>query len=195
MKIKIKDIASIRSGYHFDRKIIPDPEGSYRIIQMRDIDSRNMLDVSNLIRISTGRDVDRYLARKGDVLFVSRGSNNFAVVIDYDLKDAIPVSYFFIVRLKTDAVQPAYLAWYINQPGAQGYLGRNLKGSYIPMIGKEDFQQLPIEVPPLSLQKTIVELDFLKKREKELLCRLAEKKAQLIDLMCMKSIRGDGFTQ
>jgi len=190
MKKRIKDIATVQIGYHFTRKIIPDPEGSFQVIQMKDIDDRNQLDITGIIRIGPDKDVSRYLIKKGDVLFVSRGSNNCAVTIDKDLNNTIPVSSFYIVRLKSDALLSAYLAWYINQLTAQRYLEKNLKGSYISMIGKDDFQNLLIEIPPRSLQEAVIELDALQKREKLLLHKIAYKREHLIQAISMKAIKG-----
>jgi restriction endonuclease S subunit len=189
MKKRVKDIAEIQIGYHFDKKIVTDPNGSYRIIQMRDIDGRSMLDASNLVRVSLDRNVDRYLVQKGDVLFVSRGSNNVAAVVDLDLEMTLPVSYFFLARLKTDEVLPAFVVWYINQSSSQSVLKKDLKGSYIPMISKDDFQNFTIEIPPLSIQQAIIELDALKRRELELLRTLAEKKEHFVNSICMKAVR------
>lgn len=189
MKKRIKDIATVQIGYHFTRKIIPDPEGSIQVIQMKDIDDRNKLDITGIIRIGPDKDVSRYLVKKGDVLFISRGSNNIAVTIDKNLNNTMPVSSFFIVRLKADALLPAYLTWYINQPTAQRYLEKNLKGSYIPMIGKDDFQNLLIEIPSRSLQETLIELDALQKREKALLYKLADKREHLVQAISMKAIK------
>lgn len=189
MKKRIKDIATVQTGYHFTRKIIPDPDGNCRVIQMKDIGDRNQLDITNLIRIGPDKDISRYLIEKGDVLFVSRGSSNIAVTIDKDLYDTIPVSSFFIMRLKTDTILPAYLAWYINQPTAQRYLETNSKGSNTFMIGKEDFQNLFIEIPPRSLQEAVIELDALQKREKALLHELADKRELLIQTISIKTIK------
>ena len=108
-----------------------------------------------------------------------------------DLDKTVPVSYFFLVRLKMDEVLPAFVVWYINQPSSQSVLKKDLKGSYIPMISKNDFQNFVIEIPPLSLQQEIIELDVLKRREKELLHNIAEKKEHLVNLICMKAIKED----
>jgi restriction endonuclease S subunit len=193
MKKRVKDIAETQIGYHFDKKIVPDQNGNYRIIQMRDIDGRSMLDTSSLVRVSLDRNVDRYLVQKGDVLFVSRGSNNAAAVVDMDLDKTVPVSYFFLVRLKTDEVLPAFVVWYINQPSSQAVLKKDLKGSYIPMISKDDFQNFTIEIPPLSIQQAIVELDALKRRENELLHIIAERKEYLVNSICMKAVREENL--
>ena len=107
MEKTIRDIAEIQIGYHFDKKIVPDPNGAHRIIQMRDIDGRGMLNGASLIHVNLDRNLERYLVKKGDVLFVSRGSNNVAAIVDRDLDKTVPVSYFFLVRLRTEEVLPA----------------------------------------------------------------------------------------
>jgi hypothetical protein len=91
--------------------------------------------------------------------------------------------------LKTDEVLPAFVVWYINQSSSQSVLKKDLKGSYIPMISKDDFQNFTIEIPPLSIQQAIIELDALKRRELELLRTLAEKKEHFVNSICMKAVR------
>jgi len=189
MRKALRDIAEIHIGYHFNKKIVPDAKGNYSIIQMRDIDNRNMLDASSLVKVNIDRKVERYLIRKGDILFISRGSNNVAVVVDLDLDTTVPVSYFFKLRLKTGEVLPAFVVWYINQPSSQSVLKKDLKGSYIPMISKDDFRNFTIEIPPFSLQQKILELDTLKRREAELTHKVSERKECLVNSICMRAIQ------
>lgn len=106
-----------------------------------------------------------------------------------DLDMTIPVSYFFLVRLRTPEVLPAYVVWFINQPSSQAVLKKGLKGSNIPMISKDDFQNFTIEIPALSLQQVIIELDSLKRRENNLLLKIAEKKECLVNSICIKAVQ------
>jgi restriction endonuclease S subunit len=187
MKIQIKNIVEIQHGYQLAGSLKPDPNGSHAIIQIKDI-RQNPGDYSQLDRINPERNPELYQVSKGDVLFLSRGHKLFAAAIDQDLKNTIVSGYFFILRLKTDNVLPEYLAWYINQNQFQSDMSTYVKGSHMPLISKSDFQELEINIPPIEMQKKIVELARLTEKEKYLVESIQKKRQQLINTILLKAI-------
>lgn len=187
MKKKITEIADIQLGYQFRKKIEPAADGTNRVIQIRDFDN-HILKSENLSRVHIDKSVEQYLIRKGDVLFLSRGHNNWAVPIVDDLAATVAVSHFFVIRLKQHNVLPEYLAWYINQTPAQEYLYNIARrGTHMPLIPLSAFKGLAIEIPDITTQKKIVELSNLMGKEKKLLTELQEKRALLINAVCLKA--------
>jgi len=187
-KATIKDIVDIQIGYQFRGKIEPSAEGVYSVIQIRDINEQKELVSSNVTKVELDRDVDQYKVKKGDVLFLSKGNHNYALTVIEDLENTIAASYFFILSIKSSQVLPEYLAWYINQAPAQHYLYKLARrGSHMPMIPKSAFLDMPVETPPIEIQKTIVELSKLEKREQKLLSEIAEKRKLLITAAALKA--------
>ena len=190
MKLKIKDIADIQIGYQFRKKIEPVTDGTHALVQMRDFNDHNNLNYSELSRVKLAELPDKYLVNQNDVLFLSRGHSNFAFPITDPLESTIAASYFFILKVRSDKVLPEYLAWYINQSPAQGYL-HNIarRGTHMPLIPKSIFENLKVYVPDIETQKNIIELNGLLNREKELLERLLEKRSLLIRSLSIKAAK------
>jgi len=190
MKKKIKEIADIQIGYQFRGKIEADPNGTYKVIQIRDIDEFQNLGATDLYKINLKYDAERYLVNKGDILFLARGHRNYAIPIKDTLENTIAASYFFILRLRNENILPEYLAWFIKQAPAQAYL-HNIarRGTHMPMVPKSAFENMPIDIPDLETQETIITVDNLLEKERSLLSQLQEKRTQFIKAVCLKAIK------
>lgn len=190
MKIKIKDIADIQIGYQFRGKIEVDPNGTHRVIQIRDFDEFQNLLVGGLYKVTPKYDAARYLVNKGDVLFLARGHRNFAIPLKNSLENTIVASYFFILRLKNENILPEYLAWYIKQFSVQAYL-HNIarRGTHMPLVPKSAFEDMPIDIPDIATQRTIIELDNLLEKERSLLYKLQDKRTLFVHAICLKAAK------
>jgi restriction endonuclease S subunit len=189
MKSRIKDIADIQIGYQSRGQIEPDPKGIYRIIQIRDFNKTRQLNTESLYSFKPDRDPDRYLVNKGDILFLSRGQRNFAWANPHDLKNTVAANYFFILKPKTNGVLSEYIAWYLNQPLSQLVLRSQIRGSHIPIITKSDFEIIQIEIPPLNIQESVIKLEDLLSREKDISVKIIERRKNLIRGICMRKIK------
>jgi hypothetical protein len=121
------------------------------------------------------------------VLFLSRGHRLFATAITEPLQATVVTGYFYILRLKTDRVQPGYLAWYINQPPFQTVLRTFMKGTQQPLVSRKDIEDLEVEIPSLSVQEAIVALDDLRVVDRQLSAVLLEKRSLLIQTISMQA--------
>lgn len=181
---KIGEIADVQTGYHLREGIERNPDYRYRIVQMKDFDPTGNLTPSSMTPIKIEGDLRKYLLRRGDVIFLSRGQRNFAFHIDNSLQNVIASGIFYVIRIRDKATLPEYLAWYINKPMTQALLKGIAQGSQISMIPKASFERFSIEIPPTKIQKGIVELDRLARREHEILRDLSEKRHELIQAIC-----------
>jgi len=187
----IKQLAQVQIGYQSRGRVEPDPQGRYQIIQIKDLDDQYHLRTEGLYRIKPeGSNVERYQVNQGDVLFLSRGSRNFATLVDVHLQDTIAAGYFFILKPNTATVLPQYLAWYINSSPAQQFIQSVARrGTYMPVVPKSALEELPVDVPSLRTQETIVELDRLTGKERTLLQELEERRAELISTYCLQAAK------
>lgn len=188
--VPLSEIASVRSGFQFRGPIVPDPSGKVRLIQIDDAADGRPLRGDHLTTVRLDRDPAPYLVAAGDVLFLSRGHRSFARAIVEPLRDTITYSYFFIARPKSDAVLPAYLAWYINQPPAQEFLRQARTGTHMPLVPMAAFVRLSIMVPPLDVQRGIVAVAELAGRERWLLDELHQAREKMIQQVCLRAASG-----
>lgn len=180
-RYKLKDIANINSGYSFRTKIQNNPKGNTYVIQMRNIsdDQTGIIDEPHKVDIEKIN--KKHILHKGDILFMAKGANNFAIYYNEQYKPAIAASAFFVLRTNVDFTLPSYLCWYINSPKAQAFIESNRAGSYIPNVNKAALDNLDIIVPPIKIQNTIADLYRLSKKEETILDKIKDKRTVLIN--------------
>jgi restriction endonuclease S subunit len=183
-----KLLTDLFSGYSFREKVENEPDGDILVIQMKDIRNYTVIDAASMTRVKSDDINPKYHLESGDILFICKGSNNFALVYDLQVPKAIAASAFFVLRADITKVDATYLAWYINQTPVQRYLHDNMAGSYIPNINKATVEGIQIEVPSLEFQKKIVEVERLRKQESYLMTEIIKKRKEMIshDLLNIK---------
>lgn len=183
------DVAEVRLGFQARGALQFDPKGEWCLVQIKDIEGRRQLRIDNLSRLQLdGSAAGRYRVSEGDVLFLSRGRHNFAIAIADAPSKTMAAGYFFIVRPQPTLVLPEYLAWYINQPPAQEFLhSKARRGSHMPIVTKAAFEELPVVLPPLATQRTIVKLNALAQQEQHLLAEIQCHRATLLQSLCLQS--------
>jgi hypothetical protein len=188
VKIAISEVAEIRTGYQVREGLQATSNGTHLVVQAKDIDDKNdhLLITENLDRLTPSRDASPYLIRNGDVLFLSRGRRQFATLVEglLDVLPTVALYYFFILRPKAGLVDPAYLAWVINETDAQEYLARVSSGTTMPFVTKRSFSSLEVEIPTIERQISIGKLHGLARRERMLLRRLEQQRSSLVQSVC-----------
>jgi len=189
--VKLANLATIDSGYHFRGRIEHDPNGLIAVIQTKDFDDDLKLNVEGVARVVLeGGPPPSSVVGAVDVLFLSRGSRPWAAIVGELPLPAIVPSSFYILRVDTRRIHPAYLAWFLNHPKTHAALRSIMRGTNIPFISKQEFQDLQVAAPPLSVQKHILELSLLGEREKLLLRELGVRRKTLVDTVCMELAEG-----
>ena len=177
---KLECVTSIRSGYHFRSKIIHERQGAFQVIQMKNINQYNELDLRDVIRSNLENSFSsRNLLRSHDILFQSRGGNNNFVLVPDGVENAVADYSLTVISVKSDKlseVDPGYLVWYFNHPHTQHQIDRYTEGSSIQRVSTRALKNLKIKLPSLAKQKRIAEVDRLSKREQQLLASIAEKR-------------------
>ena len=144
-KKPLKDISTIHAGYALRGKIPEDPNGSMKILQMKDVQPEGIKWGSLTLMNPIGKRAP-YFLQKGDVIFSGRGTKIFAkpIIIHPDKVAAGP-QYFVICPNKD--VPAKYLAWYINSSAGQKYFWTNAGGTSIINVTREVLENLPIRIP------------------------------------------------
>jgi len=174
-KTLLKKIAKIGSGQSFRHKIEHNPNGACRVIQMKDI-SNERLDIVGKPLCVNRKDVNpNQLLNKGDILFMAKGNNNFAVLFNSDMP-AVAVSLFFIIRPNQSLVNPEFLTWFLNSSSAQSYFYEQRLGASVGNIRKDALENLAINLPSIDKQVQIAKLNRLMQKEKLITTEYLEKK-------------------
>lgn len=192
-RVRLKEVVTVQTGYSFRSRLDTSERGNVAVIQMKDLrDDNNTVDCKDLIRVDMDRVKERHLARKGDLVFRSRGLVTTSAVLLEDPGRAVVAAPLLRIRINDyDRVLPEYLNWYIGQREVQLFLDSRAKGTFQKMIGKEAIEDLEVFLPVLEKQKCIVEVAKLSGHEQALLHEIAEKKDQYISTVLMQLAKGE----
>lgn len=191
MKTKIKQISTVQMGYSFRTGLENVGSGSVAVIQMKDLLPDNTVDCQELAKIDMDNVKDHHLARKGDLVFRSRGQNTTSAILQIDTRKAIVAAPLLRIRIeRPDIILPEYLNWYISQSEAQAFLISRAKGSAQKMISKQALEEMEVFIPDIQKQNSIIELADLSKQESLLLKIIAKKRKYYISTVLMKSAKG-----
>jgi hypothetical protein len=174
-EVRIVDCAEVLPGFSMQRRVEHDINGTHHVILARHLREGQpyVFAASDEVRIVPPRDVHRYLLRPGDVLFMSRGSRNTAATVAAVPKRTIVPLSFYVLR-PTNRVDPAYLAWCINQPPVQAAIASIRTGAGTPIVPRKEFGEIRIPLPSLDVQRRIARLGELMAQERQLARRLSE---------------------
>lgn len=179
----------IASGYSFRGKINSSPKGNLRVVQLKDTENEYTSIGNDCTLIDAVEVKEKYYLEKGDILFISKGANNYAIV--FELEDQFPFvasSVFYIIKVDTLRAEPHYISWYINKTEVQQYFQAHASGTYSLSINKEVVEDIPIQLPSLEIQKKVAKVAKLAQKEQYIYTALKEKRDQLIEVQLLKSI-------
>lgn len=174
---KLSELAEVRSGYTVRGALEHDPAGDVRVLQIKDLRQRAVIEPDSLTMVTWERSKNPPLLVAGDIAVVARGDRNTAALY----KGGPPVvvtSQLFIVSPKKSKVSPEYLCWMINLPQSQQSLERT--GSSIQAISKASLMNMPIPLPSLETQTRLTQLQRLWDEEDQVIAQLHKNREQML---------------
>lgn len=177
------------SGYSFREKIDHNPDGNVGILQMKDIENNYLsFDYQNIDKVSDFSFKEKFFLNTGDILFVSKGVNNYAFSVDHLDFPIVASATFFIIRVNEKKILSEYLTWYMNQSEAQNYFSEKKAGTYVPNLKKQDILDLPLKIPSLKIQNAIAKTAKLLNQEIIILDKIKESRKELIQTQLINII-------
>jgi len=172
--LKLKKITNILVGHPFRGKIPEVTDSNIMVIQMRNISVETGVDWATCIKTEISSKWGFKQLKQGDILFVARGENNIAVIIDNIPQGKLIVAapQFFIIRVIKEEILPEFLAWLINQKPIQQYFQQRKEGSMTKSIRRQVIEETPIIIPLLQKQQMIIKLSSILQKEKNILKQL-----------------------
>lgn len=180
----LRNFTNISAGHPLRGAVEALPPGDTAVVQMRNVNIEVGVDWVNVARVTlpTSRSTN-YLAR-GDVIFTTRGTRNFALALNEVRSLAVCSPHFFVIRLNDPAATlPEFVAWQINQRPAQEYFQREATGSYILNIRREVADNLPLVLPPIEQQRAIIALAQAAGFERAALAKLIANRNQQMEVI------------
>lgn len=163
-------IADVRSGYVFRSSVAHDPNGTVRVVGMKDLRIDVGVAWENVIRIQPNPKFAEYFLQEEDILFTVRGARFYGVCIEKIDKEAIASHHLFHIRVRDKRiVAPAFLSWLMNRAEAQRYYAEHAMGQSVSSglrgLRRPDMENLPISLPPIEKQDEIMRIVDCLRRE------------------------------
>jgi len=168
----------------------PDPNGSCRLIQISDLDNNGTFRNEDFTRIEPNETVNPSLhLRPGDILFPNRGTRTTAAVLTHSAENILAGAQFFVLTRKSIEVLPEYLAWSLRTTEAARYFASRRKGTLVQTLQRSHLEDFPVPLPPLAVQKKILELADLEREARQLETRLATLRASHLEESLLNAAR------
>lgn len=104
----------------------------------------------------TRKKLERHILRKGDIVLGRRGELGRAALITDKESGWLCGTGSMIIRIDDQKLSPAFIAEYIRLPLVKGYLEVESVGSTMNNLNSSILAHLPVPVPPLEEQHSIV---------------------------------------
>ncbi len=168
----------------------PDPNGSYRLIQISDLENDGTFCNEDFIRIEPNEAVSPSLnLRHGDILFPNRGTRTTAAVLTHTADNILAGAQFFVITRKRTEVMPDYLAWTLRTTEAARHFSSRRKGTLVQTLQRIHLEEFPVLLPPLVVQKKILELADLERNTRQMETKLATLRAMHLEASLLNAAR------
>lgn len=126
------------------------------ILRMGNITYGGEIDLDDLKYVELAdKEVEKYTARKGDILFNRTNSKDLVgKTAIYDSDEPMAIAGYLVRARVNDQADPYYIGAYMNSKHGKATL-RNMCKNIVGManINAQEFQDIPIATPPIELQR------------------------------------------
>ena len=180
-------------GYQFTASQIDEmyttdeKEANYKILEVSNIDNFGNIDDNLKLINSKGKDLNKHLLQKEDIVLSSKGTKTKIAIIENinDNECIVPSGSLIVIRLKKNKMIPIYLKAFLESEIGQMILNSIKTGIAIPSIIPSSLMKIIVKCPDIQEQeefvdKYIIKYELYKVTEEKMNKYLKELKA-LID--------------
>lgn len=177
VRLKLGDIASVRSGLVLSRKLSKTPtQYRYQLINLRSINQAGYIETENVdLYDATEPLSSEYLTHTGDVV-IRLTAPYTAVLIDDTTSGMVISSNLVVIRADASQILPEYLYWLLNTPKVKRQIYENTSSNMLGAIKPRYFADFEVSLLSMENQETIASLNLLAHKERQLLNELAMEK-------------------
>ena len=185
--LKLKDIASIRSGLVLSRKRgDPNTGVYYPSLTMRAIQADGRIDMEELDEFyACERLPGEYITHAGDIV-VRLTMPYTAILINEKTEGIVVSSNFVTIKVNRDKILPEYLYWLLNTKKVKMSIYENSTSNMLGAVKSRYFSEFKVYPVSLPAQEKIATVNLLAKQESFLLRELAREKEKYYDAMIDK---------
>lgn len=183
-KVTLKDIAIMQSGIYMKT----DSQGEVRYLQVKDVNSENKLDYTQIATVINTGINDKHWLKNGDLLFAAKGGSNYCIQYEGTERSTIASSSLLsyvpslVTYYRNSFVVFKYIvhSWYVEECSSRyRYSGDS-------SIGNGEIQ---LDIPSIEVQRLVVEMDRLRKEGECIRSEIDILKQSLQDQLLMDSLK------
>lgn len=183
-KVTLKDIAIMQSGIYMKT----DSQGEVRYLQVKDVNSENKLDYTQIATVINTGINDKHWLKNGDLLFAAKGGSNYCIQYEGTERSTIASSSFIIIRPVISNILPEFLCCFLNTSSILGMLKNAAVGTGIQVIPQSVMGEIQLDIPSIEVQRLVVEMDRLRKEGECIRSEIDILKQSLQDQLLMDSL-------
>ncbi len=182
----LSDLAEISAGFPLRGSAGALAEGDTHFIQLTHVDPDADIDWSGVPKVELPPSRKHEWLTDSDIIFSARGTRTLAYPLRNTPEWAVCAPQFFVLSPRAPGtILPEFLAWQINQRPAQEYLARYADTAAIVNVKRQTLEQMPIVVPQIRMQETVVALWRAVQEERATLNQLIENRNQQLEALAI----------
>lgn len=166
--MKLKEIATVKTGLILSRKMSSDYEESFKYYQLtlKSADNSGIINMNDLNYYYAAEKLSsNYITQKDDVIMKLVEPYTAFCIQEKNTGLVIP-SHFLIIRVDKSIVFPEYIAWYLNREDIKKYFRMSCAGTLM-QIKPTTVADTEINLPDMEKQSEVVRI--YKSAEEELM--------------------------
>jgi len=170
---EVKKLGEVTNSVNYGTSFPANEGGAFTYLRMNNLTYNGYIDLNDTKKIDVPeKDLEKYIVRKGDVLFNRTNSKELVgktALFNLD-EEMVIAGYIIRVRVNKKFVQPIYVVRYMNTPFMKSYFRGLCKGAVNQAnINSKELNAIPIPLPPLPLQQTFAQKVEAIEKQKELI--------------------------
>ena len=164
MKLQIKDFCTIKTGYSFRGQVAADENGTFYLLQAKDINAFGEINYHQCIKISTDNIKRINQLIQGEILLTARGT--FKAAVFESSEQFVTSNAIFILNVDSKICNSDYLAIWLNSPACKKQLDKvTLLSATTPVLPRTALDDLVIDLPSMDKQEEITKLNRLNSKQ------------------------------
>ena len=157
MKLQIKDFCTIKTGYSFRGQVAADENGTFYLLQAKDINAFGEIDYHQCIKISTDNIKHISPLSQGEIVLTAWGS--FKAALFESDEPFVTSNAVFILDVDSRVCSNSYLAVWLNSQSCKRQLEKvALLSATTPTLPRNALDKLEVYLTERKVQEEIAAL-------------------------------------
>lgn len=179
--VEIRDIADLRNGYTFKKKVENNPAGAVSVIQPKDIENGDLTQLPAKVPTEEITLLDNHLLKTDDLILANKGIRFSTFIYQGLPSPCIASGSFFVITPNAQKVLSGFLQWFLSQDHTIERLKQLANSFTVPSLTLSKVGTLKMPMPSITAQEKIIEMSTLMKAEETITHQLLSRKRKYVN--------------